>query len=277
MITSATRTPPSSGAQHLHFGTSMPSGGVHPIIKSRMVSDLIKVRFGKLSSIMAGGHCGDVAEMNGVDATKFLVRTYHRKNQPFGRRGVRDRRCGVRDAKRASSAGCGAGGDSGRAIRRAADRERAEGATGPPSRHRTCELLEEVRPTICSRKSRSRAAHARCSPANQCHEWWDRACTNVLAQLHVAISKGGLLELGDRHGGHLFQPCDQIEIMAMARRAAVRDRDAMWKTLGSPVLTPEVQKKLGSTRTWNQSSINKEILQGFHRPSVLSVRLRLLQ
>jgi hypothetical protein len=27
-----TRTPPSSGAQHLHFGTSMPSGGVHPII-----------------------------------------------------------------------------------------------------------------------------------------------------------------------------------------------------------------------------------------------------
>src|SRR5882757_4653934 len=26
-------TPPSSGAQHLHFGTSMPSGGVHPIIK----------------------------------------------------------------------------------------------------------------------------------------------------------------------------------------------------------------------------------------------------
>ena len=46
-------------------------------------------------------------------------------------------------------------------------------------------------------------------------------------QLHVAISKGGLLELGDRHGGHLFQPCDQIEIMAMARRAAVRDRHAM--------------------------------------------------
>jgi hypothetical protein len=28
-------TPPSSGA---HFGTSMPSGGVHPIIKSRMVT-----------------------------------------------------------------------------------------------------------------------------------------------------------------------------------------------------------------------------------------------
>jgi hypothetical protein len=25
----------------------------------------------------------------------------------------------------------------------------------------------------------------------------------------------------------LFQPCDQIEIMAMARRAAVRDRRAM--------------------------------------------------
>ena len=24
-------TPPSSGVQHLHFGTSMPSGGVHPI------------------------------------------------------------------------------------------------------------------------------------------------------------------------------------------------------------------------------------------------------
>ena len=23
-------TPPSSGVQHLHFGTSMPSGGVHP-------------------------------------------------------------------------------------------------------------------------------------------------------------------------------------------------------------------------------------------------------
>jgi NADH dehydrogenase FAD-containing subunit len=48
-------------------------------------------------------------------------------------RGVRDRRRGVGDAKRASSAGCGAGGDSGRAIRRAADRERAEGATGPTS------------------------------------------------------------------------------------------------------------------------------------------------
>jgi len=29
----------------------------------------------------------------------------------------------------------------------------------------------------------------------------------------------------------LFQPCDQIEIMAMARRAAVRDRRAM---LGLP-------------------------------------------
>jgi hypothetical protein len=25
----------------------------------------------------------------------------------------------------------------------------------------------------------------------------------------------------------MFQPCDQIEIMAMARRAAVRDRHAM--------------------------------------------------
>src|ERR1700729_427282 len=33
--------------------------------------DLIKVRFGRLSSIIAGGHCGDVANgtgMNGVDA-----------------------------------------------------------------------------------------------------------------------------------------------------------------------------------------------------------------
>jgi hypothetical protein len=30
-----TRTPASSGAQHLHFGTSMPSGGVHPIINAR--------------------------------------------------------------------------------------------------------------------------------------------------------------------------------------------------------------------------------------------------
>ena len=32
--------------------------------------DLIKVRFGRLSSIIAGGHCGDVANgtgMNGVD------------------------------------------------------------------------------------------------------------------------------------------------------------------------------------------------------------------
>src|SRR6476661_789870 len=46
-------------------------------------------------------------------------------------------------------------------------------------------------------------------------------------QLHVAISKGGLLDIGDRHGGHLFQPCDQTEIMAMARCAAVRDRRAM--------------------------------------------------
>jgi hypothetical protein len=36
-----------------------------------------------------------------------------------------------------------------------------------------------------------------------------------------------LLDIGDRYGGHLFQPCDQIEIMAMARRAAVRDRRAM--------------------------------------------------
>ncbi|MFZ4745256.1 MAG: hypothetical protein ACOYLK_00005, partial [Sphingomonas sp.] len=26
-----TRTPPSSGVQHLHSGTKMPSGGVHPI------------------------------------------------------------------------------------------------------------------------------------------------------------------------------------------------------------------------------------------------------
>ena len=43
----------------------------------------------------------------------------------------------------------------------------------------------------------------------------------------VAISKGGLLDIGDRHGGHLFQPCDQTEIMAMARRAADRDRRAM--------------------------------------------------
>jgi hypothetical protein len=36
-----------------------------------------------------------------------------------------------------------------------------------------------------------------------------------------------LLDIGDRHGGHLFQPYDQIEIMAIARRAAVRDRRAM--------------------------------------------------
>jgi hypothetical protein len=33
MITSDTDAS-SSGAQHLHFGTSMPSGGVHPIIKA---------------------------------------------------------------------------------------------------------------------------------------------------------------------------------------------------------------------------------------------------
>jgi hypothetical protein len=43
-------------------------------------------------------------------------------------------------------------------------------------------------------------------------------------QLYVASK---LLDIGDRHGGHLFQSCDQIEIIAMARRAAVRDRRAM--------------------------------------------------
>jgi hypothetical protein len=36
-----------------------------------------------------------------------------------------------------------------------------------------------------------------------------------------------LLIVGDRHGGHLFHPCDQIEIMAMARRAEVRERRTM--------------------------------------------------
>ena len=40
-------------------------------------------------------------------------------------------------------------------------------------------------------------------------------------QLHVAISKGGLFDIGDCH------VATQIEIMAMARRAAVRDRRAM--------------------------------------------------
>jgi hypothetical protein len=54
-----------------------------------------------------------------------------------------------------------------------------------------------------------------------------RSAWKLRHQFHVAISKGGLLDIGDRHGGHLFQPCDQIEIMAMARRAAVRDRRAM--------------------------------------------------
>jgi NADH dehydrogenase len=94
----------------------------------------VKVETVDEQGVVAGGSripSATVVWTAGVAASpipKMLGTKTDRAGRALGARSVRGRRRGVGHAKRTSGARRGAGGDSGRALCRAADRERAEGA-----------------------------------------------------------------------------------------------------------------------------------------------------